>query len=522
MVDNIGDPRLPDITGAALSILRAIGDEGTISRTSDDGQSASLVGYAIEDASRSANIVQLLERMPFAAAAYDRNGNLIGASDPDSGFPEQIKPSDNPTVECQFDGERLLLVSNIDPERSRAGLRRIALSVGRPEVDEALGLQMRGESLTAAEFRLFAMMISGNSLKEVADQDGVSHQTRRKQLQSIFDKSGFASQAELSRRLLFALLDSVLRALTRPTQTDADIRFLQSSYGDDLSIHDIGVGNGRLRLFDIGPRSGRPILLIHPMLFPALPLPDHIGSLRERGLRVLVPLRDGFDGSALGVSSRTTTSAVTSHFAAAAAEAVQLFGLSRLPVVSVVFGAPWAVELASRFPDIIQRIVFVAAPTPIGRIPTNRPMSFTRSLVPFALRMPQAAEALVRLHARMLRSNQLAAAGFRLAYREGTADSKTIRDLLAKGWLQSWVRHILTYSVAGIANDLRTNTKDWSSELGQLSCPLTFLHGEDDQVSPIEHIEYLADLHPHANLVRCADRGQLFYLDAPNLIFDQL
>jgi pimeloyl-ACP methyl ester carboxylesterase len=275
-------------------------------------------------------------------------------------------------------------------------------------------------------------------------------------------------------------------------------------------------------VLELGPAAGRTCLLLHPMLFPALPLPGFRHLLDRFGIRLLAPLRPGFNGSDCGVPASATPQERISGYVAALGEMLSLFGIDSVPVLSIVFGAPWAVELARTYPQHVESILFVAAPTPPGEMPHRRSLSFTRSLVPFALRMPHAAETLVRLHARLLTNDRLVAAGFRAAFRDGPEDSAVADALTRDGWVQKWIRHMLTHAVAGIAGDLRANTVDWAQNLGQLACPLTFLHGERDRISDIATMRVLARKHPHARLSVAEGQGQLFYLSAPELILQEM
>ena len=80
----------------------------------------------------------------------------------------------------------------------------------------------------------------------------------------------------------------------------------------------------------------------------------------------------------------------------------------------------------------------------------------------------------------------------------------------------------VTYSVNGVAGDLLANGIDWDLELGQLACPLYFLHGDEDRVGDIDIIAEIVALHPHATLQVQPGEGQLFYLQQPELIFRHL
>lgn len=60
----------------------------------------------------------------------------------------------------------------------------------------------RGYGLTSAEARLALILVEGKTLKDAASECGVTHNTVRSQLQSIFLKTGVRHQGELIRLLL--------------------------------------------------------------------------------------------------------------------------------------------------------------------------------------------------------------------------------------------------------------------------------------------------------------------------------
>jgi DNA-binding CsgD family transcriptional regulator len=55
--------------------------------------------------------------------------------------------------------------------------------------------------LTPAEIRLSCLLAEGKGLREVADRIGVTHETARSQLKSIFGKTNTGRQSELVRLL---------------------------------------------------------------------------------------------------------------------------------------------------------------------------------------------------------------------------------------------------------------------------------------------------------------------------------
>ncbi|HKW65973.1 MAG TPA: helix-turn-helix transcriptional regulator [Terriglobales bacterium] len=88
-------------------------------------------------------------------------------------------------------------------ESSRTGATAV-IFVYDPElqVKPPLDLLQQGYGLTKAEARLALVLVEGHSLKDAAEKCGVTHNTVRSQLKSIFLKTGVRHQGELIRLLL--------------------------------------------------------------------------------------------------------------------------------------------------------------------------------------------------------------------------------------------------------------------------------------------------------------------------------
>ena len=113
--------------------LMAAGDEpGHIMGEGADG--SDIAGLIVEEAARSATALQLVERMPFLAAAYDRYGDRLASNGKAGGLPDTIRADEKARIECQATGQGLLLLANIDAEPAQTGMRRLALLIERDHV----------------------------------------------------------------------------------------------------------------------------------------------------------------------------------------------------------------------------------------------------------------------------------------------------------------------------------------------------------------------------------------------------
>jgi len=141
-----------------------------------------------------------------ADAIVESNGRLL-AAEPSRGralcaLIERIAASPAGTAEFAavarpYGDPILSLVRSLEP-----GLALIL--VRNPEIKYRLTTKDFGPlyELTGAESRLLGALLQGSSLKSYARSAQVTHNTARKQLQAIFEKTGFGRQAALVGGLL--------------------------------------------------------------------------------------------------------------------------------------------------------------------------------------------------------------------------------------------------------------------------------------------------------------------------------
>ncbi len=461
---------------------------------------------------------QILERVGLSGGVYDQEGNLLYV-DPDasSEIPGRLDADQPAGFRTAGAGATVVMVHDLGDrawpgQPGQPAARYLALSIDKTTFERLVSRVWPRLSLTAAEFRLVSSLLAGRSLRETAESDGLSYNTKRKQLLSVTSKAGLSSQTDITRIVGFALTDYLLDRLAFPAPQKNDVTFFKESYGSALRIHDVTVGSqDRLRVFELGPPNGRPCLLYHPMLFPILPLRSQLQALETHRVRLLLPVRPWYCGSERNSTHVPPAKQLVDQMADDTATMMQLFGLERVPVISMVFGAIWASALARRAPNAVSRLIFVSAPTPYDESAAKR--SFVHAMLPIVRESPFVAEAFVRLHARVLTSSRLAELGFLRTYKSSAADTATLKRLLAEGWIQRCVRQVLTYSGSGVANELRANALDWTSALASIDADMVFLHGDEDLMSPVAAIENLTGRLPHARLDVVEQAGQLFYLD---------
>jgi len=151
-----------------------------------------------------------------------------------------------------------------------------------PDVEEVLATSF---GATAAEAKAAARFAQGLTAREVAEGLGVKEATVRGQLKAVFAKTGVNKAKDLVR---LAAETSTLAALTGTAET------VLEPLDPNGRLRVIASGQRRIALTDYGPRSGRPVIVMHGAATGRRLPPALVRALHVHGYRPIVPQRPGF------------------------------------------------------------------------------------------------------------------------------------------------------------------------------------------------------------------------------------
>lgn len=151
-----------------------------------------------------------------------------------------------------------------------------------PDIEDVLAASF---GATAAEAKAAARFAQGMTAREVADGLGVKEATVRGQLKAVFAKTGVNKAKDLVR---LAAEASTLAALTGTAET------VLEPLDPNGRLRVIAAGDRRIALTDYGPRSGRPVLVMHGAATGRRLPPALVRALHVHGYRPIVPQRPGF------------------------------------------------------------------------------------------------------------------------------------------------------------------------------------------------------------------------------------
>ena len=259
---------------------------------------------------------------------------------------------------------------------------------------------------------------------------------------------------------------------------------------------------GETQVLELG--EGSPLLLVHGGLGAATNwLPIFPALARDH--RVLAPDRPGH-----GLASPMDYAGVDllDHATTFLRDVMEALGIDRAPIVANSMGGRWALELALREPERVERLILVGAP------------AGTRRSAP--LDMAMISWPLVGRIVRWLMGRSSAADVRRFYRRTITRHPERLDDLLYEEAAIAQRRNIRSYlslidvflTRAGMRQALMID-EGWAG-WRRLAVPVTFIWGDQDVFENPEFADRIAPLVPAgATVVRISDAGHLPWWDEP-------
>ncbi|MCF8507011.1 MAG: alpha/beta hydrolase [Caulobacter sp.] len=151
-----------------------------------------------------------------------------------------------------------------------------------PSIEDVLATTF---GATAAEARAAARFAQGLTAREVAASLGVKDATVRGQLKAVFAKTGVNKAKDLVR---LAAETRTLAALTGLAET------VLEPADPNGRLRVVAAGDRRIAVTDYGPRSGKPVIIMHGAATGRRLPPALVTALHARGYRPIVPQRPGY------------------------------------------------------------------------------------------------------------------------------------------------------------------------------------------------------------------------------------
>ncbi len=255
-------------------------------------------------------------------------------------------------------------------------------------------------------------------------------------------------------------------------------------------------GGRTLSWFRMGDPHGRPVFYCHG--FPASHEEARLAAdeAARNGIRLIVPDRPGYG------ASDPVTSEGLSDWTDDMAHLADTLGVARFGVMGVSGGAPYALALAARLPERVERVTLVVGLGPIDgdeRCIEGMGRS-ARALLDLAEHRPAFAAGIVRKVLAPVINAWPGMALWMLTSNAGPADRAVLKDANVREVLLASGREAFRQRGLGPAQDLVRFTRAWDFDPRSIQAPVTLWHGTDDRTVPSHHARELAALLPDAQL----------------------
>lgn len=418
-------------------------------------------------------------------------------------------PSDKVSVEIYRDS--LIVLSTV-----RETIRLV--SIDHSSVMEILRDVVPDIDLSNAELRLLLQILSGNSLKEAAEKDNVSYETKRSQFKSLSLRTGFRTQSEVIRNSLLALnahvLDSVGsthidEAQEAAKETNDEQAFLNLYYPDIFRFHKISIAAGRvLRVAETGPLSGTPIVFAHSQTLPH-PNQLHCEWLKEQNVRLIIPLRDGFLG---GRQSAKSTSQHLESGAVDLADAIEFFCGGKAKIVAQSTGVAYAINLAKSRPELISELMLCASAY-LGKYDNRLIDGVVKGFMNLAARSNLLLEQIYDRYLGKMSTKDGLRDVLHSAYKNSPNDMEIFNSILSSSLGHSWMSESYRLSRWSVINDVLLGSHNVWADTGNISVPVLFLHGATDPVNAAVDANQIQKRFANSRFVQLPDEGQSLFLN---------
>lgn len=362
---------------------------------------------------------------------------------------------------------------------------------------------------SAAEMRLAAQLLSGVSLNDAAAGDNVAYETKRNQFKSLAAKMGLSRQQDVVRILLQDLLLIVVPRSTAEPNHDLLYGYKDRFLPDRVRLSILSQRDGPdARILDYGPVSGRPVLLLHPMILPDI-TDANINAAEAEGIRVILPLRPGLlDPSA---ASQSHEAHMDQAFACLVTAWTQMCGTSAALLALVSSGA-LATRFARSFPDRVSSVTYAATCFSSGHYRPS-PIYFGSSVAELALRNEWILTKTMATLRRQFFPRDKFEPTIRRIFSGSAPDTRILEREFDVPNHGDRIMAVVLQSPESLKQDYFNQVHfDWK-QVADVSAPVEFVHGLEDSIHAVCDMERLRTLAGNRPMRSVPGVGHLFQYD---------
>jgi len=332
--------------------------------------------------------------------------------------------------------------------------------------------------LSPAEAHLAALLASGVSLNQAAEQRFIARNTAKVQLKSIFNKTGVSRQAELIKLILTS---SAVFTPPAPSPDDPALKAQIKAWSHiNLETH-IRLSDGRrLQYAEYGDPQGIPIIHIHGVLGGRYErLPDDLLT-RKLGVRLIIPDRPGY-----GLSDPVAHHSYP-DFAYDLLELVEHLKLSQFSIMGLSVGAIYASAFAYIEPHKLKNIAMISSTPPFRSFADYEGLQPSlKLLIAFSKYLPTAAQMIARVAIKNACKDPVK---FFSNIPVSTSDRTILSNPLYAEHFRSCLLSGSEACHSGFIQDIMISGEPWPFAFEDIQKKIDFWHGTQDTHSPLNRI----------------------------------
>ena len=366
--------------------------------------------------------------------------------------------------------------------------------------------------LTQAEARLVQHLSMGSSVDEASAALGISVNTAKTQLKRVFSKIGVKRQSELIQ----TVYSSPLWLSSQTTEASAQgWASLGAGYDNpEHTTHHLRLADGRnLAFLDRGDPHGTPLIFMHGLVGSRHLAPPDEEVLHAQRVRLIVPDRPG-----CGESDSLLERSIA-DWTGDVKQLADHLQLSSFHVLGCSTGTGYALACAKFLAPRVSSVVLVGAVPPFEHLvdlrdyyaPFRHGLMVARyapNLLPY---MQQILTKGIRKNVHRYLSETLLQAPE--SDREPFADPR-LRTNCAAAVLDGTSR-----GEKDFMHEMLLSANDWGFGLEGIDCPVTFWHGDSDQIIALDGAKRLANFFQQAQFHTVSQAGHyLIYSHWPAIL----
>ncbi len=368
--------------------------------------------------------------------------------------------------------------------------------------------------LTKTETIVLALVLNGKSQAEIAEDRNRSLDTIKVQVRSLLNKTNSTKSSELVRQVMgYQILRLALQSQSEFDGDPETIPVLQSVSDETITI------DGRsIQISQFGPTDGRPVLLVHGLIWGPFATPTMLRILYRENIRLIAPYRAGFGGSAPPENWADFNTTVVADYC----EIVERLGIESTVIVAHQGGTSHGCRIAAKLGDRAAGLMILSGGVPINDVLHLDHMNTMTRIGAVACRYaPSIMETVMRagIYVWQKRGPEKF---LEQALSNSKADLAALRNAESRIAMVHGALNMISQGSKTAVHDGMAAMADWTADYDAVTCDIKWLHGVDDPVIHPKSIAHFLETRSSASLQVVDHAGVSLLYSHPEAFIDRL